>query len=173
MPLPITDATMPWLQSWEASQQAVGAAGLLPLVTSSLPSSSTTPAGSIFSAATPLPTAATVPSRPQPSSSAGPASGLRSSYRGVSFDRKKRKWRVQIKVAALGKSGMSVGYYDDEVLAARAYDRAAIALLGWEAAAGVANFPVEEYRQEGIISLAGRSREEVKAVSSRQQLDRQ
>lgn len=30
---------------------------------------------------------------------------FRSSYRGVSYDKKKRKWRVQIKVAALGKSG--------------------------------------------------------------------
>lgn len=30
---------------------------------------------------------------------------LRSQYRGVSYDKKKRKWRVQIKVAALGKSG--------------------------------------------------------------------
>lgn len=31
---------------------------------------------------------------------------FRSQYRGVSYDKKKRKWRVQIKVAALGKSGM-------------------------------------------------------------------
>jgi hypothetical protein len=30
---------------------------------------------------------------------------FRSQYRGVSYDKKKRKWRVQIKVAALGKSG--------------------------------------------------------------------
>jgi hypothetical protein len=31
---------------------------------------------------------------------------FRSQYRGVSYDKKKRKWRVQIKVAALGKSGV-------------------------------------------------------------------
>jgi hypothetical protein len=39
---------------------------------------------------------------------AGGAEGqpvFRSQYRGVSYDKKKRKWRVQIKVAALGKSG--------------------------------------------------------------------
>lgn len=33
---------------------------------------------------------------------------FRSQYRGVSYDKKKRKWRVQIKVAALGKSGLLV-----------------------------------------------------------------
>jgi len=33
---------------------------------------------------------------------------FRSQYRGVSYDKKKRKWRVQIKVAALGKSGGKV-----------------------------------------------------------------
>jgi len=38
-----------------------------------------------------------------------PVTGSRCSglYRGVSYDKKKRKWRVQIKVAALGKSGVS------------------------------------------------------------------
>jgi hypothetical protein len=34
---------------------------------------------------------------------------FRSQYRGVSYDKKKRKWRVQIKVAALGKSGGCLG----------------------------------------------------------------
>jgi hypothetical protein len=36
---------------------------------------------------------------------------FRSQYRGVSYDKKKRKWRVQIKVAALGKSGGRLAGY--------------------------------------------------------------
>jgi hypothetical protein len=49
----------------------------------------------------------------------GSAGMNKSRYRGVSYDRKKAKWRVQIKVAALGKSGVSVGYFDTEEAAAR------------------------------------------------------
>lgn len=44
------------------------------------------------------------------SSDAADGTGQRSKYRGVSYDKKKRKWRVQIKVASLGRSGVSVGY---------------------------------------------------------------
>lgn len=86
----------------------------------------------------------------------------KSRYRGVSYDRKKAKWRVQIKVAALGKSGVSVGYFDTEESAARAYDRAAIGLLGRSAPQLQTNFCVSEYVDEAIPDLGGKTREEVK-----------
>ncbi|KAK2078843.1 hypothetical protein QBZ16_003683 [Prototheca wickerhamii] len=88
----------------------------------------------------------------------------KSRFRGVSYDRKKGKWRVQIKVAALGKSGVSVGYYDTEEGAARAYDRAAIGLLGRDCATLQTNYRLEEYAGEAIPRLAGKSREEVKST---------
>ncbi|KAF6254448.1 hypothetical protein COO60DRAFT_1751228 [Scenedesmus sp. NREL 46B-D3] len=89
---------------------------------------------------------------------------FRSQYRGVSYDKKKRKWRVQIKVAALGKSGVSVGYFDTEDAAARAYDRAAIGLLGRQNCRAILNFPIEEYDNDSVPELVGKSREEVKAT---------
>ncbi|BDA42678.1 probable AP2-like ethylene-responsive transcription factor PLT2 at N-terminal half [Coccomyxa sp. Obi] len=88
----------------------------------------------------------------------------KSRYRGVSYDKKKRKWRVQIKVATLGKSGVSVGYYDTEEAAARAYDRAAIGLLGRNHSAITTNFPLHEYDKEPVPQLIGKTREEVKAT---------
>lgn len=88
----------------------------------------------------------------------------KSRYRGVSYDRKKAKWRVQIKVAALGKSGVSVGYYDTEESAAQAYDRAAIGLLGPDNPNLQTNFPLSDYAGEAIPSLGGKSREEVKTT---------
>eukprot|EP00873_Tetraselmis_striata_P014322 jgi/Tetstr1/434586/TSEL_023677.t1 len=84
-----------------------------------------------------------------------------SQYRGVSYDKTKRRWRVQIKVSSLGKSGVSVGYFDTEVGAARAYDRAAIGLLGRKALN--TNFPLSDYAAEHIHPLHGLSRDEVKA----------
>lgn len=86
----------------------------------------------------------------------------KSRYRGVSYDRKKAKWRVQIKVAALGKSGVSVGYFDTEEAAARAYDRAAIGLLGHSNPSLQTNFPTSDYSDDVIPQLTGKSREEVK-----------
>lgn len=88
----------------------------------------------------------------------------KSRYRGVSYDRKKAKWRVQIKVAALGKSGVSVGYFDTEEAAARAYDRAAIGLLGRDAPNLQTNFDVSDYSEDSIPTLSGKTREEVKTT---------
>ncbi|WPT16737.1 APETALA2-like protein 4 [Picochlorum sp. SENEW3] len=88
----------------------------------------------------------------------------KSRYRGVSYDRKKAKWRVQIKVAALGKSGVSVGYFDTEEAAARAYDRAAIGLLGRDAPNLQTNFDVSDYSEDSIPCLSGKTREEVKTT---------
>lgn len=64
-------------------------------------------------------------------------------------------------VATLGKSGVSVGYYDTEEAAARAYDRAAIGLLGRNHSAITTNFPMQEYDKEPVPQLIGKSREEV------------
>lgn len=87
---------------------------------------------------------------------AASAQVYRSQYRGVSYDKKKRKWRVQIKVAALGKSGVSVGYFDTEDAAARAYDRAAIGLLGRQNCRAILNFPIEDYDQDSVPELVGK-----------------
>lgn len=94
----------------------------------------------------------------------GISTGNKSRYRGVSYDRKKAKWRVQIKVAALGKSGVSVGYFDTEEAAARAYDRAAIGLLGRGAPNLQTNFHQSDYSADSIPMLSGKSREEVKTT---------
>ena len=60
-----------------------------------------------------------------------------------------------VQVANLGKSGVSVGYYDTEEAAAKAYDRAAIGLLGRDNGSITTNFPMAHYDQDlvGIISL--------------------
>ena len=94
----------------------------------------------------------------------GSSGGNKSRYRGVSYDRKKAKWRVQIKVAALGKSGVSVGYFDTEEAAARAYDRAAIGLLGRDNPNLQTNFELTDYAEEPIPRLTGKTREEVKTT---------
>lgn len=94
----------------------------------------------------------------------GSSGGNKSRYRGVSYDRKKAKWRVQIKVAALGKSGVSVGYFDTEEAAARAYDRAAIGLLGLDNPNLQTNFELGDYAEDPIPRLTGKTREEVKTT---------
>ena len=67
-------------------------------------------------------------------------------------------------VATLGKSGVSVGYYDTEENAARAYDRAAIGLLGRDNCSITTNFPLGDYDQEIVPQLIGKTREEVKTT---------
>ena len=69
-----------------------------------------------------------------------------------------------VQVATLGKSGVSVGYYDTEMNAARAYDRAAIGLLGRDNCSITTNFPLQEYDEEVVPQLIGKTREEVKAT---------
>ena len=64
-------------------------------------------------------------------------------------------------MATLGKSGVSVGYYDTEEAAARAYDRAAIGLLGRHHSAITTNFPLADYDAEPVPQLIGKTREEV------------
>lgn len=58
-----------------------------------------------------------------------------SGYKGVSFREDKGRWRTQIKV---GGKVFHLGYYTDEIEAAEAYDRAALAAFGEFA---LLNFP--------------------------------
>ena len=63
-------------------------------------------------------------------------------YRGVSFRKDKGCWEVQVKIK--GK-GHSLGYYNDEEIAAKAYDKAVIKIRGKDTDT---NFPAEEYAEE-------------------------
>lgn len=63
---------------------------------------------------------------------------------------------VSASVAAVdGCAGVSVGYFDTEDAAARAYDRAAIGLLGRQNCKAVLNFPIEEYDNDSVPELVG------------------
>ena len=59
-------------------------------------------------------------------------------------------------VANLGKSGVSVGYYDTEEAAAKAYDRAAIGLLGRDNCSITTNFPLTAYDEDLVSSACSR-----------------
>lgn len=50
---------------------------------------------------------------------------------------------------------MSVGYFDTEDAAARAYDRAAIGLLGRANCRAILNFAIEEYDNDSVPELVG------------------
>ena len=81
---------------------------------------------------------------------------------------------MTVQVATLGKSGVSVGYYDTEENAARAYDRAAIGLLGRDNCSITTNFPLGDYDEEIVPQLIGKTREEVKTTlkNERAKVDR-
>lgn len=49
-----------------------------------------------------------------------------------------------------------MGYFDTEDAAARAYDRAAIGLLGRTNCKAVLNFPIEEYDNDSVPELVGK-----------------
>ena len=55
-----------------------------------------------------------------------------------------------MQVANLGKSGVSVGYFDTEEAAAHAYDRAAIGLLGRDNGSISTNFPLRHYQNDAV-----------------------
>ena len=57
---------------------------------------------------------------------------------------------LMLQVASLGKSGVSVGYFDTEEQGARAYDRAAIGLLGRDNCSVTTNFPLKNYADQEV-----------------------
>ncbi|WZN63611.1 2-amino-3-ketobutyrate coenzyme A ligase [Chloropicon roscoffensis] len=70
------------------------------------------------------------------------ARAARAKRRGVSFCKVTGSWRAQVKT--MGKQHQ-LGYYNDEEMAAKAYDMAVIKIRGKHA---VTNFPAEEYAEE-------------------------
>lgn len=56
-----------------------------------------------------------------------PYTGKSSAYKGVSWYKRSRKWHAQIRI---GGHDINLGYYGDEVRAARAYNVAAVAHFG-------------------------------------------
>ena len=75
--------------------------------------------------------------------------GPTSQYRGVSWNKARRQWQVQMSARKVGKLTINLGYFDyeDEEDAARIYDRAQIAYLG-QNEVEFTNFPLAEYSQE-------------------------
>jgi hypothetical protein len=71
-----------------------------------------------------------------------------SRFFGVNLDRSRGKWRARIQID--GRT-LHLGYFDDEVEAARNVDRAAIKYFGADAAKPRLNFPIEEYTTTSIV----------------------
>ncbi len=67
---------------------------------------------------------------------------------------------------------MSVGYFDTEEAAARAYDRAAISLLGRTSNSLVTNYSLEEYDGEEVPDLVGKDRHVVKLALRSERIKR-
>jgi hypothetical protein len=92
-----------------------------------------------------------------------PTESRKSLYRGVSWFKRGRKWRVAIKVAELGKNDVHVGFFVHEEDAARAYDVTLLGLYG--RALGTrhkTNFDSEEYTFDKIPALMNQNREGIR-----------
>ncbi len=92
-----------------------------------------------------------------------PLESRKSLYRGVSWFKRGRKWRVAIKVAELGKNDVHIGFFVHEEDAARAYDVTLLGLYG--RALGTrhkTNFDSEEYTFDKIPALMHQNREGIR-----------
>lgn len=58
-----------------------------------------------------------------------------------------------------------MGYFDTEDAAARAYDRAAIGLLGRQNCRTILNFPIEEYDNDSVPELVGKCHHHVPPIA--------
>jgi hypothetical protein len=87
--------------------------------------------------------------------------GTTSRFKGVSFDRRLRKWGAAIQA---GGKRIWLGYFTDEAEAARAYDRAAVELFGEFARL---NFPEEWPASRRAEVMAEGKSEEAKGKSTK------
>jgi hypothetical protein len=101
---------------------------------------------------------------PYGSSNAWPAETKKSNYRGVSWFKRGRKWRVAIKIAELGKNDIHIGFFTNEEDGARAYDVTLLGFFGRRLSSRhKTNFDMEEYTFDKIPILYGMDREEIRA----------
>lgn len=92
-----------------------------------------------------------------------PMETRKSSYRGVSWFKRGRKWRVAVKVTELGKNDVHVGFFVHEEDAARAYDVTLLGLYGRNLGTRYkTNFDPEEYTYDKIPALMHQSREGIR-----------
>ena len=69
----------------------------------------------------------------------------RAARRGVTFHKRTGTWQVRVKIKG---ERHSLGYYNDEEMAAKAYDKAVIKFRGQTLLDADTNFPAEEYAEE-------------------------